>query len=125
MKREKINLFFDKKHNVILEPFYYEIDEDGQLTIMLRSGCIFQEFTYSRNDYIILPEIIVEGLTTEENYFVKGDVLRLELLDKQRIICLTENQYSLKKLGFLNPPKVTELGNVFEKNQLLKEITSF
>lgn len=125
MNRKKINLIFDKKHHVIFEPLIYEIGENEQLTIMLRSGCIFQEFTYSKDDYILLPEVVVEGLTTKEDYFVKGDVLKLEFKDKQVVVCLTESYYSLEILGFKNRPKVTELGNIFENNTLLKEIPNF
>jgi len=125
MKREKINLVFDKKHNVLLKPFFYEIGEEEEITMMFLSGQCLQGFGYLKDEYIILPEIDVEGLTTEEDYFVKGDVLKLESLDKQMVICLTESHYTLEELGFLNRPKVTELGNIFEKNELLKEITNF
>lgn len=121
MTENKRNLIYSKKINRILEDSHtLTPDENGSIYYPVRLGDMGVIRHLNKGEYAILPEVYVEGLTDEENFFVYGDII--QFFDNRKTTILL----FLPTVNLTLDPRVgyRELGNIIESPELIEQLTN-
>lgn len=123
------NLIFDKRRGIILENVIHSFNEDGSVTIIEgdfsnsnssdKGACVRNLEFIQQGDYVILPEVILKGVSDRDNYFVYGDVV--EFNDDKK----SKNLLFLPMNEPVCDPEVgyREIGNIFEDTSIIEKLT--